>query len=180
MRKCGDCQLCCKLLPVRELGKGANQRCRHQRFAKGCAVYRQSGMPASCALWNCRWLVGDDTADLPRPDHSHYVIDIMPEFITLRNNETGEKMPFQVVQIWLDPKFPDAYRDPRLRTYLLRRGREGIIALIRFNASDGMTLWPPQITGNGWVECRDNHEIAPEHSAAEIVDTLSRLGSGPP
>ena len=44
-RRCGDCQLCCKLLPVRELSKGASERCRHQRVGKGCTVYRQPGMP---------------------------------------------------------------------------------------------------------------------------------------
>jgi hypothetical protein len=28
-RRCGDCQLCCKLIPLEKFGKRANQRCRH-------------------------------------------------------------------------------------------------------------------------------------------------------
>jgi len=61
-------------------------------------------MPPECAIWNCRWLVNDDTADLPRPDRAHYVIDLMPDFITIRNDETGENQHIQVVQVSIDPK----------------------------------------------------------------------------
>lgn len=70
-RQCGDCQLCCKLLPVQSLGKEAGQRCKHQRHSKGCAVYAQlERVSPECRLWNCRWLVENDTADLrlrPQP-----------------------------------------------------------------------------------------------------------------
>jgi len=80
-RQCGDCQLCCKLLPVKSLAKLAGQRCSHQKHHKGCAVYKQLGrVSPECRLWNCRWLVADDTAELSRPDRSHYVLDLMPDF----------------------------------------------------------------------------------------------------
>ena len=46
-RTCGNRQLCCRLLPVRELAKGANVRCQHQKFGVGCAVYhRRRPFPA--------------------------------------------------------------------------------------------------------------------------------------
>ena len=115
MRQCGDCQLCCKLLPVKSLAKLAGQRCSHQRHHKGCAVYKQLGrVSPECKLWNCRWLVEDDTEGLSRPDRSHYVIDLMPDFVTLRDDATGQANHVQVVQIWVDPKHPDAHRDPAL------------------------------------------------------------------
>ena len=38
-RQCGDCTLCCRLLPVRSLNKGAGERCKHQSHARGCKVY---------------------------------------------------------------------------------------------------------------------------------------------
>ena len=39
MRQCGECTLCCKLLPVPPLNKLAGQKCKHQRFPHhGCAV----------------------------------------------------------------------------------------------------------------------------------------------
>jgi hypothetical protein len=55
-RQCGDCQLCCKLLPVRTLGKAAGQRCKHQRHHKGLA---ESGLsPYMLPVWQQRaiWL----------------------------------------------------------------------------------------------------------------------------
>src|SRR4051812_46218248 len=100
MRQCGDCQLCCKLLPVPPLRKGAGEKCKHQKFGKGCTVYHTQAMPPECGFWNCRWLVGDDTADMPRPDRAHYVIDIMPDFVTVTDNVTGATQKIQVVQIW--------------------------------------------------------------------------------
>ena len=144
IRQCGDCQLCCKLLPVPPLEKKAGQRCRHQKFGKGCAVYHKAGMPMECSIWNCRWLVNDDTADLPRPDRSHYVIDITPDHITLQDNETKATTAIQVVQIWIDPKHPLAHRDPALRAYLLRRGEQGIAALVRYDNRHGCDRLPAQ------------------------------------
>ena len=77
-RQCGDCQLCCKLLPVPPLGKKANERCQHQKFGKGCAVCStKRALPPECALWNCRWIIPVTTPPMPRPDRSHYVIDVM-------------------------------------------------------------------------------------------------------
>lgn len=152
MRQCGDCQLCCKLLPVRSLGKPAGERCQHQSFAKGCSVYAQlHRISPECQLWNCRWLANDDMADQSRPDRSHLVVDLMPDFITLHDGD--REMKLQVIQVWCDPRFPDAHRDPKFREYLERRGQEGIAALIRYNAKEGFVLFPPSITPNGeWFE----------------------------
>lgn len=191
-RRCGDCQLCCRLLPMKagsdrklraetitkliELGmldaetrvmhdfnKPAGERCPHQRHGKGCMVYSQR--PFGCRFWNCRWLVNDDTADLSRPDRSHYVIDISPDFVKLN----GEAVP--VIQVWIDPQYPNAHRDPKLRAYLERRGHEGYAALIRLNSCDAFALFPPSLTRAGWVEQRGaTRETA--HTAAEKVAVL--------
>jgi hypothetical protein len=170
-RQCGECQLCCRLLPVRALGKGANTRCRHQKFGKGCAVYHQAAMPPECMMWNSRWLVNDDTGDLPRPDRSHYVIDIMPDFITVRENATGATQTVEVIQIWLDPKYPDAHRDPALRAYLARRALEGKVGLVR-TPSKGFVLAPPAMSEDGqWHEI-DSMEREAQHSFTEIVQAL--------
>lgn len=156
-RQCGDCQLCCKLLPVVDnepwrpgpaLNKPAGARCRHQKHRKGCAVYGKPQMPYACKTWQCRWIVSSDTADMPRPDRAHYVLDVLPDFITIRHDETGEEQHVQVVQVWIDPDYPDAHRDPALRRYLERRGEEGTAALIRFNSRDSITLIPPQLAAD--------------------------------
>ena len=171
-RQCGDCQLCCKLLPVKPLSKKGGERCRHQRFGKGCTVYDKPGMPIDCKLWNCRWLVNDDTADLSRPDRSHYVIDIVPDFITIQDDETGTKRNIEVVQIWIDPKHPEARRDPALRRWMVRRAEEGKAALIRFNERNATVIFAPPFDKNGqW------HEVGsciggPTHTLAETVKAL--------
>lgn len=175
-RHCGECNLCCKLLPVRELDKGAGQRCQHQSHAKGCTVYQQPAMPLSCRLWSCAWLVQDETADLSRPDRAHYVIDIMPDFITAEDNATGQKTQITVVQVWVDPKYPDAHRDPALRAYLDRRARErGEVALIRYSNTDGFVLVPPSMNDGEWLEHRGVLQTDIQHSADEILQATGRI-----
>ncbi len=168
-RKCGECTLCCKLISVRELGKPGGQRCDHQRHGKGCAIY--AGRPPSCRFWNCRWLVEDDTADLSRPDRSHYVIDIMPDFITAVPHDGSPSVPVQVVQVWVDPKYPDAHRDPALRAFLARRGEENIAAIIRYNETDGFVLAPPAMNHGEWREIA-GISSGKSHSLAETVAAL--------
>lgn len=173
-RQCGDCQLCCKLLPVPPLAKKAGERCRYQRHHKGCAVHAKlSRVSPSCALWNCRWLVNDDTADLRRPDRSHYVIDIMPDYVTLANNATGERNPVQVVQIWVDPDYPDAHRDPALRAYLERRAKEGIAAIVRRNNNkSGLVIFAPELSVDcQWHEVESNFREEP-HTLEQVAAAL--------
>lgn len=177
-RACGDCQLCCKLLPLRSrdddatmramvgagmpaptwgadmvpaFDKPANTRCQHQRHGKGCAIYARR--PLSCRLWSCRWLNGDDTADQRRPDHAHLVIDCMPDYVTVRDNRTGELQRSEVVQVWVDPAYPDAHRDPTFRAYALRLAERWAMALIRNGSNDAFLLVPPTIASDGqWHE----------------------------
>jgi hypothetical protein len=176
-RECGDCQLCCKLLPVPPLQKGAGERCKHQKFGKGCAVYHKAGMPNECAIWNCRWLVNDDAAELSRPDRAHYVIDVMPDFITVQQNDTGEQQSIQVVQIWIDPNYPDAHRDPALRRWMFRRAQDGIATLVRFNSRDALTIFPPPFDEHGeWHEV-EGGAVQKQHSLMDMMQALGGTGA---
>ena len=145
-RQCGDCQLCCKLLPIAEVRKPSNQRCQHQ-CAGGCAIY--TDRPTSCKMWNCEWVLGlEDTANMQRPDEVHYVIDTGLDIVTVMD----EKL--LVIQVWVDPDYPDAHEDPGLRD-MLDRGRQP--ALIRFGAKQGFLLFPPSVTNRrGWIRF-DSH-----------------------
>jgi hypothetical protein len=156
---------------VPPLGKGAGQKCQHQRYRTGCVVYHKAGMPPECAIWNCRWLVEDDTAELPRPDRAHYVIDIMPDFITWAVDD--ERHNVEVVQIWIDPKWPNAHHDLALRRYLLRRGEEGKVALIRLNSKEAFTLIPPNMASDQqWHEVYANVPSERTHTFTEIAKAL--------
>jgi hypothetical protein len=161
-RQCGQCTLCCRLLPQAEIAKPANQRCQHQRHT-GCKIY--SKRPHSCRIWSCEWLLG---APLRRPDFGHFVVDIMPDFITAtREGEAPQRIP--VVQVWVDPRHPDAYNDPGLRAYLAERGESaGMAALIRYSSDEGFVLFPPALTGGHWVENRDGIR-GKQHTAEEVL-----------
>lgn len=168
IRQCGDCQLCCKLVPVNALNKPASTKCQYQRHGKGCTVYRTRRMPAECGLWVCRWLVNDDAADLGRPDRTHYVIDVMPDFV-IAQDEGQEPIRIGAIQVWVDADYPDAHRDPALRAWLDRRGRDdGLVAIIRYNDKAGFTLVPPSLTGNGqWREIQSN--VQTRETLAELM-----------
>ena len=86
--------------------------------------------------------------------------------------DDGEDVNIPVLQIWVDPRFPDAHEDPHLRAFLERRGKEaGMAAIIRYNSSDGFVLFPPSVTGQGWVG-RTSQMRTEEHS---LLDTMSKF-----
>jgi hypothetical protein len=179
-RRCGSCSLCCKLLPMEELHKPAGAPCPHQRHGKGCAIYAHR--PNPCRLWSCRWLTNDDTADLRRPDRSRYVVDPIPDFVTHVVDATGAETRIPVVQVWVDPKAPDAWRDPALLAFLDRRGRQdGMAALIRLSNVDGFTVFPPSMCADGqWHEIHSG-AMEREHTAEEkfaAVATARRVIMG--
>ena len=175
-RQCGDCQLCCALLPVKEIGKAANTRCEYQRHGKGCSLYRYVTFPRSCKVWTCVWLLGADSYDLRRPDRTHYVIDVMAEFVTSRDGD-GNATPIPVIQVWVDPKFPDAHRDPALRRFLARRGLEGVAGLIRYGSDKAFFLLPPAMSHTGdFIEMKSNVTMnETEHTPQQIADTLREI-----
>jgi hypothetical protein len=172
-RTCGDCTLCCRLLPVNsdglrdfkaprvEVHKAAGERCRFQRHGKGCSVY--AGRPVACELWSCRWLVDDEAAGLSRPDRSHYVVDVMPDQIIITVD--GKSRRFEVLQVWVDPAHRDAHRDPALRAYI---DKLGVPAIIRYDSTEGFVLFPPSASSDGqWHE--QDSKIHPTKSAFEAA-----------
>jgi hypothetical protein len=129
-------------------------------------------MPIECKFWTCRWLTSVDTADLSRPDRAGYVIDVMPDFVSITDKGTGVVQDVQVVQIWCDPKRRDAHKDQALRAYLSRRADEGILALIRYDVREGFVLFAPQFTGGrGWQEMTPPMR-GEEHTVHDIVSAL--------
>jgi hypothetical protein len=171
-RRCGDCQLCCRLLPTDEIKKPALERCPHQKHGVGCAIYARR--PMSCALWSCRWLVDDDTQELPRPDRSHYVIDQIPDFITMRPHDGSAPQHIEVIQVWVDPAHRLAHRAPSFRRWLEHRGKP---AIIRYSSREGFVLFPPCCTnGEGWVEhesgVMEGHTHTLEEKAAALGGQL--------
>jgi hypothetical protein len=147
-RSCGECTLCCKLLPVREIEKHANTRCIHQRHS-GCRVYRKDGFPLSCRLWSCLWLVDAQTAGLRRPDRSGYVIDMVAQPIWAQDNETGEMQETAAYTIWCDPARREAWRDPALLALV---DQKRVPLLVRYSVEEAMVVIPPSLANGEWLE----------------------------
>jgi len=157
-RVCGGCQLCCKLLPIPVIDKRANQRCQHQRHGKGCAIY--ADRPFACRTWSCRWLSDRNaTEGMPRPDRCHYVIDITSDYVELMADEaTGETRRVDVITVWCDPAYRNAYKAPELRAFMLRMAQQYHLAtIVRWSNVDAITVFPPPFDKGGeWHEVTGN------------------------
>lgn len=154
-----------------DFDKPAGERCPHQKHRKGCAIYAQR--PFGCRMWNCRWLAdAKATANLSRPDRVGYVIDVVPDYITITHNDGSEApVNIEVIQIWVDAKNPDTHRDPALRAYL---EQEKKVALIRLSGEGkAFTLWPPSLSSDAqWHETAAT-SLGREHDAAETAEALA-------
>jgi hypothetical protein len=171
-RECGDCQLCCRLVPLDDnprnarpwaaaFQKPANTKCPHQRYGCGCSIYPTR--PLSCQLWNCRWLKGEDTGS--RPDRAHYVVDVMPDWVIADDGDGEQEV--QVIQIWIDPKHPNAHRDPKLRAYI---ETQNLPALVRNGNDSAVFLVPPLLSRERqWIEKTSEMTKGPAHTAEEYV-----------
>ncbi len=180
-RHCGACTLCCKLLPVRELAKEANAKCRHQS-SKGCDIYRRPGFPASCELWSCRWLVSDDTADMLRHDRAGYVLDLVPDLMRLSNTDSGEAQEIEVVQVWVEGSRAALVFDKKLRRYAERQAERGAALLLRFADGSAMAMFAPALSSDSeWhvIESGDPRMRKVETlTGSRLLDHLKAAESG--
>lgn len=166
-RQCGDCGLCCRVLPIGEIGKKHGVQCSYHKFKKGCTLHGTPAKPESCNRWSCWWLL-DPRFDLPRPDRAGYMIDMMPDFVVFGEDVfTGKRV--NALQIWADPKRPEAWRDAMDWIKRVIGDREAV-AVIRFSSNEALTLVPPCLSDTGdWVEI-DSRLMGGVHA-----DTVRRL-----
>jgi Fe-S-cluster containining protein len=170
-RVCGGRTLCCKLLPVPvpELQKPAGVRCKHSRAGKGCAIY--ATRPFACRTFACRWLADRETAGMPRPDRSHYVIDMMEDHVRMVPSDGSPPTRIPVLQVWVDPAFPNSHRAPELRAYMLAMGeRHGLATIVRYDNRRAITVFPPPMCEDRqWHEVTDAIVVARDHLEAGRV-----------
>lgn len=175
-RSCGGCQLCCKLVPVFEdtFRKPAGTRCQHAKHGKGCTIYARR--PESCIAWSCRWLSDPLTAGLPRPDRSHCVIDLETDLVT-RRFEDGSTKDLPVLQVWVDPAYPDAWKAPAMLTWLQAMAeRFGYAAIVRLSSHKAIVVVAPALSGQGWVVVTDGVVMARNEQEAGILAMARQTG----
>jgi len=166
-RHCRSCTACCRILPVIEIGKPAQQRCPEQ-CSHGCRVY--PSRPMSCRLWSCAWLVDPDARDLSRPDRAGYVVDSLLDFVTVEPHDGRPPYKVPVAQVWLSAAEPDAWRDGALESYLRKKG---LTALVRKNDVDGFIV---AFDEHGKLRpIESNLKRGPTHSRAEVAEALAEI-----
>ena len=202
-RTCGSCTLCCKLMPVvenadltlwdmvgemigsglltmkeaattiRDFNKPAGEKCPHQ-CSKGCRVYNQR--PLACRFWSCSWLSEQEgTGKLGRPDRTHYVINPVPDYVDSTDERGSFKTP--VIEVWCDPKYPDAWRDPNLLAYLEEQAsKHGFAALIRYNSHDAIFVAAPCLSADRrWIIKQSGMKTGPAHSWEQKLEALGDM-----
>ena len=69
--QCGECTLCCTLLPVKWMDKPAGEDCVH--CDGGCLIHETK--PAECSDFECSWLQSNVDNDELRPDRCGVVFE---------------------------------------------------------------------------------------------------------
>jgi hypothetical protein len=166
-RQCGECNLCCKLLPVQNLHP-ANQWCQHAVKGHGCGIYPDR--PVACRAFACMWLSGEELPDeLKRPDKAHYVIDEAADIIGVNGEQRG------CLQVWADPGYPTAWRtDAALRGLILWAAENGAATLIRFGSIRGRLVLAPPLSPMGVWEEHESVANRPEFTEAEKVEFFNK------
>lgn len=106
--RCGDCDLCCRLLAIEALSKPAGPLCTH--FEGGCSIYPER--PDACRGFRCLWLKSE-RLEPPlrlsvewRPDQANFVM------YTERDD--------QRLNVVVDPAHPTAWRREPYYSFLKR------------------------------------------------------------
>ena len=141
-RRCGDCQLCCRLLPTEEIKKPALARCPHGKHSVGCRLRQAAN---ECALWVAAgW-------SMTAPPICRGLIARVPSSHSRLHHHTHDDAPpdhMEVIQAG-DPVHKDAHREPRFRQWLDGQRKP---ALIRYSPRDGFVLFPPSTRSGVWHE----------------------------
>ena len=104
-RECGDCALCCKILPIdtfdgEDDGKEAGKWCQHWSKAGGCSIY--DDRYEVCRIFYCFWALGLIPEEL-KPSKSKVVLAMYTEGVTI---------------VYCDPAYPDAWQKGKMGDYL--------------------------------------------------------------
>ena len=73
MRECGECTMCCLLLPIPEAKSEHSKLCSHCVLKKGCNIYNKR--PNMCKDFNCNWLLDDTIPEELRPDKCNIIFE---------------------------------------------------------------------------------------------------------
>src|SRR5271157_3638928 len=135
MRECGECTLCCSLLGVHALEKPPLTDCKYCNIGKGCKIYKTR--PNECADFNCLWIIEEKVPDSLKPSISHVVLSDLQEDI----KQTGLEIKNKTVIVYVDPLYPNAYKQDEMRDFLNMLLANGIVLIVIENGKKHMLQW---------------------------------------
>jgi hypothetical protein len=152
-RKCGQCSLCCKLLPINEddFVKKEDTWCEHCT-KPGCAIYEER--PRACRTWACKWLTTPMMDEYWYPAKAKMVVAWWP---LLRSGNLYE--------IIVDPGFPGRWREEPWYSDIKGLSRMGLTG----GGKSGLT-WRTKVTvgQQQWLVLPD-YEVKVADSDAGII-----------
>lgn len=122
-RSCGDCQACCVVLPIIELNKPRNVKCRHCAET-GCAIY-DNGRPRVCKEWNCEYMEGN-LPEYWHPSKTGIMFDVCPFVGVDSVGKIHKDLEHLILRVYCLTATAIADNESRLDAVLLRivqRGR---------------------------------------------------------
>ncbi len=113
-RTCGECNACCKVFPIPDVGKDDTKWCRHCEIGKGCTIYEHR--PTVCRDYVCMWLhgVGDESY---RPDRIGVLIS--PRALQ------GEHRWIDILHLW--ETRPEALRQQKFLTLIHTQANRAVV-----------------------------------------------------
>lgn len=108
-KECGECTLCCELLPIPEINKPENVLCGDCVLGKGCGIY--NSRPESCRNFNCLYIEDTEMNEILRPDNCNVIFERITTKIYLAINHYNN---------------PTAYKSEVVMDYIQTLNREGV------------------------------------------------------
>jgi Fe-S-cluster containining protein len=124
-RECGDCQLCCELIGVEELGKHPHNVCQYQ-CDTGCSIH--NARPRECRTYQCQWRSDEDVPEELRPDKLGCIVDV---------HETPLGLAIVVHQ-----RYPNQWQEPHIAELLGRLAKHNEAWIYALYGNDRQAIFP--------------------------------------
>lgn len=122
-------------------------------------------------MWSCAWVLDENLPAFLEPKKCHFVIDCLPDECAMLEN--GKQVMKQVVQMWVDPGYPNAWQEPAARWAMEFYGLNfQLPTLVRFGNEKGIFVMPSILSpDNKWHYAMSGVSLDRESFNAEFKDT---------
>lgn len=142
MKDCGECGLCCKVIEVPTLKKGAGVWCQYCT-KKSCSIWETR--PAICRTFNCMWTTNIVMGEALRPDRCKVVFD--PAYL-----------PERTIVANVDEDRPDAWKEGEVKKLIVQMARDGFTVWVMVGKDRHILLPKGETQGSAVVRANRARE----------------------